>query len=97
MKISLSISLAIYLILLPLAKLANWNLYTSESLRPEGLFARTRNRSSSGDKVICYGDVEQKGSANLAPTYVLDPQEIKTGSPLPRKSFPKIEGEPYGM
>ena len=60
------------------------------------MFSRTRNRSSSGDKVICYGDNEQSRSINSAPSHVLDPKEIKSGSPLPRKSFPKLDNEPSG-
>ena len=61
------------------------------------MFARTRNRSLSGDKGICYGDVEQTKSINSAPSHVLDPQEIKSGSPLPKKLFPKVEDDPAGM
>ena len=71
-------------------------MYILEPQRQEGLFSRTRNRSLSGDKVICYGDNEQSKSINSAPSHVLDPKEIKSGSPLPRKSIPKLDNEPSG-
>ena len=71
-------------------------MYVLESQRQEGLFARTRNRSLSGDKAICYGDTEQANAVDSAPSHVLDPMEIKSGSPLPRKTFPKTDIEPAG-
>ena len=71
-------------------------MYVLESQRQEGLFARTRNRSLSGDKAICYGDTEQSNAIDSAPSHVLDPMEIKSGSPLPRKTFPKTDIEPAG-
>ena len=64
--------------------------------RADGLFERTRNRSLSGDKVICYGDNGKLKSIDSAPSHILNPQEIKSGSPLPKKSLPKVENEPSG-
>ena len=70
--------------------------YNSGAHRVEGLFAR-KHRNSSGDKGICYGDVDQSKPAEPAPIHILAPLDIKSGSPVPKKMIPLSENEPCGM
>ena len=74
----------------------NWILYNEGGPRVEGLFAR-KHRNSSGDKGICYGDIDQAKPIEPAPIHVLAPLDIKAGSPVPKKMMPLSENEPCGM